>query len=143
MYHTTPHICKELRSLERLYMQIPIAPLGWAFINGSDDASNTPSEPFYEAARGAGAEVRVHDPWVDPATSPDLPNPDQPDRGLTMDLEQALSGTDYVVILTGHAVYWRLEPEDLKLLCGCWRPGVRGWEKCCDTGGMGESRVCV
>ncbi len=36
------------------------AVLGWAFINDSDDARNTP----------AGAEGRVHDPWVDSGLRP-------------------------------------------------------------------------
>ncbi|MDG6250487.1 UDP binding domain-containing protein, partial [Methanocalculus sp.] len=101
-----------------------IALLGWAFINDSDDARNSPSEPFYQAATAAGAEVRVHDPWVDPATSPDLPNPDQPDGGLTMDLEQALAGADAVVIFTGHAAYRALTPEQVKRLCGCEKPAI-------------------
>ncbi|MCP1715120.1 UDP-N-acetyl-D-mannosaminuronic acid dehydrogenase [Methanocalculus alkaliphilus] len=101
-----------------------IALLGWAFINDSDDARNSPSDPFYQAATAAGAEVRVHDPWVDPATSPDLPSPDQPDGGLTMDLEQALAGADAVVIFTGHAAYRGLVPEDVKRWCGCERPAI-------------------
>ena len=57
-----------------------IALLGWAFINDSDDARNTPAEPFRDAALAAGAEVAVHDPWVDPETSPDAP-PGLPRRG--------------------------------------------------------------
>ncbi len=101
-----------------------IALLGWAFINDSDDARNTPSDPFYQAATAAGAEVRVHDSWVDPATSPDLPNPDRPDGGLTMDLEQAISGADAVVIFTGHAAYRGLVPSEVRRLCGCERPVI-------------------
>ncbi len=101
-----------------------IALLGWAFINDSDDARNTPSDPFYRAATAAGAGVRVHDPWVDPTTSPDLPNPDQPDGGLTMDLGQALAGADAVVIFTGHAAYRGLLPERVRVLCGCERPVI-------------------
>jgi len=57
-----------------------VALLGWAFINDSDDARNTPAEPFRDAAIAAGAEVAVHDPWVDPATSPDA-TPRLPRRG--------------------------------------------------------------
>lgn len=101
-----------------------IALLGWAFINDSDDARNTPSDPFYQAATAAGAEVRVHDPWVDPATSPDLPDPDQPDGGLTMDLEQALASADAVVIFTGHAEYRGLVPSEVRRICGCEQPVI-------------------
>ena len=61
-----------------------------AFINGSDDARNTPAEPFRDAA---GAEVRVHDPWVDPDAPP----------GLSRDLEGVLA--DAVVVFAGHKAF--------------------------------------
>ena len=86
-----------------------------AFINGSDDARNTPAEPFRDAA---GAEVRVHDPWVDPKTSPDAP------PGLSRDLEGVLAGADAVVVFAGHKEYRGLEPAQVKGLCGCARPAV-------------------
>ncbi|AKB24191.1 UDP-N-acetyl-D-mannosaminuronate dehydrogenase [Methanosarcina sp. MTP4] len=38
--------------------------LGWAFINDSDDARNTPSEPYRDLCLQVGAEVAVHDPYV-------------------------------------------------------------------------------
>jgi UDP-N-acetyl-D-mannosaminuronic acid dehydrogenase len=95
-----------------------IALLGWAFINDSDDARNTPAEPFYEAARAAGAEVRVHDPWVDPVLSPDAP------PGLSRDLEGVLAGADAVVVFAGHKEYRGLEPARVKGLCGCARPVI-------------------
>jgi len=74
-----------------------IALLGWAFINDSDDA-NTPAEPFCDAALAAGAEVAVHDPWVDPGLRP----PDAP-PGLSRDLAGVLSGADAVVVFAGHS----------------------------------------
>ena len=95
-----------------------IALLGWAFINDSDDARNTPAEPFRDAALAAGAEVRVHDPWVDPATSPDAP------PGLSRDLEGVLSGADAVVVFAGHKEYRGLVPEQVKGLCGSTHPAV-------------------
>jgi len=95
-----------------------IALLGWAFINDSDDARNTPAEPFYEAARAAGAEVRVHDPWVDPVLSPDAP------PGLSRDLEGVLSGADAVVVFAGHKEYRGLVPAEVRRLCGCAHPAV-------------------
>ena len=82
-----------------------------AFINGSDDARNTPAEPFRDAA---GAEVRVHDPWVDPDAPP----------GLSRDLARVLAGADAVVVFAGHKEYRGLEPAQVKGLCGCARPAV-------------------
>jgi UDP-N-acetyl-D-mannosaminuronic acid dehydrogenase len=95
-----------------------IALLGWAFINDSDDARNTPAEPFRDAALAAGAEVAVHDPWVDPATSPDAP------PGLSRDLEGVLSGADAVVVFAGHKEYRGLVPAEVRRLCGCAHPAV-------------------
>jgi UDP-N-acetyl-D-mannosaminuronic acid dehydrogenase len=95
-----------------------IALLGWAFINDSDDARNTPAEPFRDAALAAGAEVSVHDPWVDPATSPDAP------PGLSRDLEGVLSGADAVVIFTGHKEYRGLSPARVKELSRCAHPAI-------------------
>ncbi|QYZ79836.1 nucleotide sugar dehydrogenase [Methanofollis formosanus] len=95
-----------------------IALLGWAFINDSDDARNTPSEPFYEMAIAAGAEVRVHDPWVDPATAPDVP------AGLSKDLEAVIRGADAVVVFAGHREYRGLVAERVEGLCGCKWPVI-------------------
>ena len=41
----------------------------------------------------------MHDPRVDPATSPDAPS------GLSRDLEGVLSGADAVVVFAGHMEY--------------------------------------
>ncbi len=95
-----------------------IALLGWAFINDSDDARNTPAEPFRDAALAAGAEVAVHDPWVDPVTSPDAP------PGLSRDLDGVLSGADAVVVFAGHKEYRGLVPSEVRRLCGCPHPAV-------------------
>ena len=89
-----------------------------AFINDSDDARNTPAEPFRDAAIAAGAEVAVHDPWVDPKTSPDAP------PGLSRDLEGVLAGADAVVVFAGHKEYRGLVPAEVRRLCGCARPAV-------------------
>jgi len=95
-----------------------IALLGWAFINDSDDARNTPAEPFRDAALAAGAEVAVHDPWVDPATSPDAP------PGLSRDLAGVLAGADAVAVFAGHKEYRGLVPAEVRRLCGCERSAI-------------------
>jgi UDP-N-acetyl-D-mannosaminuronic acid dehydrogenase len=97
-----------------------IALLGWAFLNDSDDARNTPAEPFYQAAIAAGAEVRVHDPWVDPETAPDVPK----GADITRDLEAVLRAADAVVIFAGHKEYRTLVPAEVKALCGCSHPVI-------------------
>ncbi|MBP2146856.1 UDP-N-acetyl-D-mannosaminuronic acid dehydrogenase [Methanofollis sp. W23] len=91
-----------------------IALLGWAFLADSDDARESPSETYYEAATEAGAEVRVHDPWVRHAD------------GVTIsdDLEAVLSGADAVALFTAHHAYRRLDPARVKPLCGGDHPAI-------------------
>ncbi|MBR1368161.1 NDP-N-acetyl-D-galactosaminuronic acid dehydrogenase [Methanocalculus chunghsingensis] len=86
-----------------------IALLGWAFINDSGDARNTPSEPFYEEMEGYGARMMVHDPFVadDGAGIP-----------IEDNLEVALRGTDAIIIFTGHSEYRNLDPLTVKWLSG-------------------------
>jgi UDP-N-acetyl-D-mannosaminuronic acid dehydrogenase len=114
-----------------------VALLGWAFINDSDDARNTPAEPFRDAAIAAGAEVAVHDPWVDPATSPDAP------PGLSHDLAGVLSGADAVVVFAGHKEYRGLSPARVKEVSGVSPPGGRGWAQRRGPGRVDRSGVCL
>jgi len=62
--------------------------------------------------------VPVHDPWVDPETSPDAP------PGLSRDLEGVLSGADAVVVFAGHKEYRGLVPARVKEHCGSAHPAV-------------------
>jgi UDP-N-acetyl-D-mannosaminuronic acid dehydrogenase len=91
-----------------------IALLGWAFINDSGDARNSPSEPFYEAMIQEGAEIRVHDPFV------------EEDVGVPLEssLETVLLGADAIVIFTGHSEYRRLDPLIIRSLSGADHPVI-------------------
>lgn len=72
-----------------------IAMLGWSFLSDTDDARNTPAEPFRDLCIQAGASVQVHDPWVK----------EYPGVILSSDLEKTLNGADAVVVFTGHREY--------------------------------------
>ena len=89
-----------------------IALLGWAFLANFDDARNTPSEIFRNLARDGGAQVVIHDPWVE--TIPDVP--------IERNLHSVLKGADAVVIFTGHDAYKNLEPASLQSLMGTKNP---------------------
>ena len=91
-----------------------IALLGWAYIANSDDARNTPSEIFRDRAMEAGATVDVHDPWVE--SYPGVP--------IRSDLKSVLSRADAVVIFTGHEIYRKLKPAEVKKLCGTVNPVI-------------------
>jgi len=91
-----------------------VAMLGWAFLANSDDTRNTPSEPFRNACIRAGAEVSVHDPYV--AEYPGVP--------LASSIEDAVKGSDAIVIFAGHHQYRALNPKVLKNLSGKKHPVI-------------------
>jgi UDP-N-acetyl-D-mannosaminuronic acid dehydrogenase len=69
--------------------------LGYAYLENSDDTRNSPTVPFVEALRTAGAEVVIHDPYV---------------REYSTELSGVVSGADCAVIMVRHDEY-----EDLEL----------------------------
>ncbi|MFQ6107280.1 MAG: nucleotide sugar dehydrogenase [Thermoplasmata archaeon] len=81
-----------------------VAIMGFAFIEDSDDARNTPSLPVIERLRENGARIIVHDPYANGVEGVEL----------TRDLDVALREADAAVFVTKHEVYRSLTPEELK-----------------------------
>ncbi len=91
-----------------------IAMLGWAFIRDSDDARNTPSEPYRDFCLKAGAKIAVHDPYVT----------HYPGVEISDDLEETLKDADAIVVLAGHSAYFNLEADRLKSISGKTNPVI-------------------
>jgi len=91
-----------------------VALLGWAFIQNSDDTRNTPAEPYLAAMEEVGAEVRVHDPFVEK----------YPGIVVSHDLDATLAGAEVVTIFTGHHHYASLNPARVKELSGKLHPVI-------------------
>jgi UDP-N-acetyl-D-mannosaminuronic acid dehydrogenase len=91
-----------------------IALLGWAFLANTDDARNTPSEPFRDILTDAGAEVVIHDPYVtqDPTVS------------IKTDLKEVIRGADAIAVFTAHKEYRTLNPIQIKSLTGLDHPAI-------------------
>ena len=85
-----------------------IAILGWAFIRNSDDARNTPSEPYRDLCLKADAKVMVHDPYV----------MNYPGIEISDDLKKVVMDADAVVVLTEHSEYFNLEADWIKKVTG-------------------------
>ncbi len=105
------------RALERVHKKLPdahVAVLGWAFINDSDDARNTPSEVYRDLLIKAGAQVKVHDPYVK----------SYPGVEILHDIREALSSVDAVAILAGHKEYKALQAKAVGEMTGCRSPVV-------------------
>lgn len=91
-----------------------VALLGWAFINDSDDARNTPAEPYRELMLKAGARVEVHDPYVR----------SYPGVSISADLSSVLKDADVVAIFAGHTSYLELHAQVMKDRIGKDRPVI-------------------
>jgi UDP-N-acetyl-D-mannosaminuronic acid dehydrogenase len=91
-----------------------IAMLGWAFIRDSDDARNTPSEPYRNLCLKAGATVMVHDPYV----------VNYPGIEILDDLEKVVRDADAVVVLAGHSAYLNLKADWIKEVMGKANPVI-------------------
>lgn len=91
-----------------------IAMLGWSFLANTDDARNTPAEPFRDLCLSEGAEIKVHDPWVKEYS------------GVTIssDIKQTLEDADAVVIFTGHREYCDLSPSFIHSIMKCSSPVI-------------------
>ena len=95
-----------VQGLTRAGKEVPgsrIALLGWAFIANSDDARNTPSETYKDLMQREGANVMIHDPFVE-------------ESGINKDLPTVLKNSDAVAIFTGHSVYKSFDPVAMKNL---------------------------
>ncbi len=104
-----------VRALERINkkpVQAKIAILGWAFINDSDDARNTPSEIYRDLLLKEGAMVEVHDPHV----------LDYPGVPISHDMTETLANADVVAIFAGHKDYRALQAKAVKKLTGKEHP---------------------
>lgn len=91
-----------------------VAILGWAFINDSDDARNTPSEYYRDRLLEAGCIVKVHDPYVN----------DYPGVRISHDIEQVIRDSDAIAIMTGHTAYSSLDPVMVKELAKREHPAI-------------------
>jgi UDP-N-acetyl-D-mannosaminuronic acid dehydrogenase len=91
-----------------------VAILGWAFIRDSDDARNTPSEPYRDLCLKAGAAVDVHDPYV----------VHYPGVEISDNLGKVVEDADAVVILAGHSAYLNLKADSVKELTGKANPVI-------------------
>ncbi|MFQ5910017.1 MAG: nucleotide sugar dehydrogenase [Thermoplasmata archaeon] len=80
-----------------------VAIMGFAFIEDSDDARNTPALPIIERLKDSGAEIIVHDPYVDGFEG----------IYMTRNIDEALRDADAVIFVTKHEAYRKLTPEEL------------------------------
>lgn len=72
--------------------------MGYAYLENSDDTRNSPSEVLVQVLRAAGAEVVIHDPWVE---------------GYKGDVVALAQGCAAAVVMVAHTAYKVLHPAQL------------------------------
>ena len=81
-----------------------IAILGLSYLEESDDTRNSPTVSLIETLSGSGAEIAVHDHYVQEHDTIDY----------TSNLEDVVSNADAVVVMVSHRLYSEISPDYLK-----------------------------
>ena len=101
----SPLLVKALieRALGRLEERT-ICLLGTAYKSNSDDTKNSPTFVLARALRAAGANVKLHDPYVR-RTAVTAASPEILEGESTTDLDEALDGAELAVVCVAHRDY--------------------------------------
>ncbi len=97
--HMVELTMQALRQAGRPVEQARIAVLGYAYLENSDDARNSPSQALAARLRELGAEVIIHDPYV---------------PGYQGNVIECAKDCDAVVIMVAHREYKALDLAALK-----------------------------
>jgi UDP-N-acetyl-D-mannosaminuronic acid dehydrogenase len=77
-----------------------VTVLGYAYLENTSDARNSPTIPLVERLKSLGAQVTIHDPFFEEYSSP---------------LEEAVTGSDCVILMVAHDEYRALDLADLRV----------------------------
>jgi UDP-N-acetyl-D-mannosaminuronic acid dehydrogenase len=84
-----------------------VAVLGYAFLENSDDARNSPTISLIKELEKRGVAYKIHDPYV---------KTNEENYPIEADLNSVLQGSDALVLMTKHDAYKAITPESLKNL---------------------------
>ncbi|HUV72818.1 MAG TPA: UDP binding domain-containing protein, partial [Anaerolineae bacterium] len=77
-----------------------VTVLGYAYLENTSDARNSPTIPLVQNLQESGATITVHDPHFEE---------------YNLDLEEAVSGSDCVILMVAHDEYRALDLADLRV----------------------------
>jgi UDP-N-acetyl-D-mannosaminuronic acid dehydrogenase len=83
-----------------------ITVLGLAYLEDSDDTRNTPAATFIASLQAKGAEVRLHDPYVQ---TWEFTN-----HTVEREIIEAAKGSDCIALVTKHSDYYSLDLDAIK-----------------------------
>ena len=85
-----------------------VTVLGIAYLENSDDTRNTPAATFIATLQSKGADIRLHDPYVQTW--------EFSHHDIMRDFAEAAKGSDCLAIVTKHAEYYSMDFNKLKAL---------------------------
>jgi len=97
--HVADLVKEALKKVNRDMQGARIAVLGYAYLEDSDDARNSPSEALVRILRDFGADPVIHDPWIHEYNS---------------DVYERVKGCDAVVVMVAHSAYRQLDLHKVK-----------------------------
>jgi UDP-N-acetyl-D-mannosaminuronic acid dehydrogenase len=92
-----------LKSINKELKGTKISVLGYAFLENSDDARNTPTTTLLKELANRGAKFAIHDPFVKNIT----------EFKIETDLDSVLKDSDALVLMTKHDIYKTITPDKL------------------------------
>jgi UDP-N-acetyl-D-mannosaminuronic acid dehydrogenase len=76
-----------------------VTVLGYAYLENTSDARNSPTIPLVQSLEESGATITIHDPHFEE---------------YDLDLQEAVSGSDCVILMVAHDEYRALDLGDLR-----------------------------
>jgi UDP-N-acetyl-D-mannosaminuronic acid dehydrogenase len=102
------HVVNKIKEVKGNIFGIKIGVLGISFKAGSDDLRNSPSQKLIELLRATGAQVKVHDPFVNETSS----------------INEVLEDSEVIILATNHEEFKNLankiENSNAKLIYDVW-----------------------
>ena len=102
------HVVNKIKESRGNIFGVKIGVLGVSFKAGSDDLRNSPSQKLIELLKAAGAQIKVHDPFVNETSS----------------LNEVLGDSEIIIVATNHEEFKNLTKEiensNAKLIYDVW-----------------------
>ena len=98
------HVLQIVKGMTKGVDDPVITVFGVAYKGGVDDTRETPALKFIKLAENEGYKVEVHDPYV------------KEFEYELLELEEAVKGSDCIVLITDHKVFKEVEPKEISAL---------------------------